>query len=84
MLQKKTGNLIVTGIWVLLFILFTVLVQIMDVNRFCHGKWTCTRISWSPRALVYYYGLAWIYTISYSGSLCSNWSYAAHPKKKSA
>ncbi|GFI42986.1 hypothetical protein IMSAGC018_00650 [Lachnospiraceae bacterium] len=32
MLQKKTGNLIVTGIWVLLFILFTVLVQIMDVN----------------------------------------------------
>ena len=31
-MQKKTGNFIVTGIWVILFILFTVLIQIVDVH----------------------------------------------------
>ncbi len=31
-MQKKTGNLIITGIWALLFILFTVLVQTVDVH----------------------------------------------------
>ena len=31
-MQKKTGNLIITGIWVMLFILFTVLVQTVDVH----------------------------------------------------
>lgn len=32
MMQKKTGNLIITGVWVILFILFTVLIQTMDVH----------------------------------------------------
>ncbi len=31
-MQKKTGNFIITGIWVILFILFTVLIQTVDVN----------------------------------------------------
>lgn len=31
-MQKKTGNFMITGIWVILFILFTVLVQTVDVH----------------------------------------------------
>lgn len=31
-MQKRTGNFIITGIWALLFILFTILVQIIDVD----------------------------------------------------
>jgi membrane-associated phospholipid phosphatase len=31
-MQKKTGNFIITGIWVILFILFTVLIQTVDVS----------------------------------------------------
>lgn len=32
MMQKRTGNFIITGIWVILFILFTVLIQTVDVH----------------------------------------------------
>ena len=31
-MRKKTGNFIITGIWVVLFIAFTVLVQVLDVH----------------------------------------------------
>lgn len=31
-MRKRTGNFIICGIWVILFILFTVLVQILDVH----------------------------------------------------
>lgn len=31
-MKKKTGNFIITGIWVILFILFTVFVQTIDVH----------------------------------------------------
>ena len=31
-MRKRTGNFIITGIWILLFIVFTVLVQVLDVH----------------------------------------------------
>lgn len=31
-MRKRTGNFIITGIWVVLFIVFTVLVQVLDVH----------------------------------------------------
>ncbi len=31
-MRKKTGNFIISGVWVILFVVFTVLVQVLDVH----------------------------------------------------